>query len=151
MAEYEFARIWKGVGKKIDMGKVMKHKTREKQLTEFKKQISKLSGEAKNLKYMKTGNLKELYFTAIANKEAFLLKKEAMIADKKLLSAADRKHLADLENLRRIKKGLTEAKQKQVKQEARQVQREELVTTGLKKRKVKIDKRLPERKKSHLN
>lgn len=136
--ELEFTRIWKGIRKKVDMRKVMKHRKKEERQAAFKKELAKLPLPAKNLKNMKSKNISKVLSIALFDRERFLKRKEKTIRKKKLLSAADQKTLTELENLKRIKKGLSKSRIKQARPVDRTIRREELVTQGLKKRGLKV-------------
>ncbi len=145
--EVEFTRIWKGVRKKVDMRRVMKHRTKEERRSAFKKELAKLPLPAKNLKNMKIKNIDKVLSIGILDRERVLKKKEQRIKKKKILSASDRKNLDELDNLRRIKKGLSKSTLKQGRAVERTIRREELVTQGLKQRKLKVKTSISERKK----
>ncbi len=144
--ELEFTRIWKGVRKKVDMRRVLKHRKKEERQAEFKKQLAKLPLPAKNLKNMKQKNIDKVLSIAIIDRERFLRKREKIINKKKILSASNRKDIAELENLRRIKKGLSKSRIKEGQKTERTIRREELVTQGIKARGLKVKTKAPKRK-----
>jgi len=144
--ELEFTRIWKGIRKKIDMSKVMRYRKKDKREAAFKKELSELPVPSKNLKNMKQKNISKLLSIAILDRERYLKKKEKSIKKKKLLSPADQKNLSELQNLRRIKKGLSKSKLKQGQKIQRRIKREELITQDFKKRGIKIKTSINARK-----
>ena len=144
--ELEFTRIWKGIRKKVDMRRVMKHRKKEERQAEFKKQLAKMPLPAKNLKNMKQKNIDKVLSIAIIDRERFLIKREKIINKKKILSASDRKNIEELENLKRIKKGLSKSRIKEGQKTERTLRREELVTQGFKARGLKVKTQAPKRK-----
>ena len=144
--ELEFTRIWKGIRKKVDMRKVMEHTKKEERQSAFKKELTKLPLPARNLKNMNRKNIDKVLSIGILDRERFLKRKEKLISKKKILSASDRKNINELENLRRIKKGLSKSRIKEGQKTDRTIRREELVTQGLKSRGFEIKTQAPKRK-----
>ena len=122
--EMEFTRIWKGTRKKVDMRKVMKFSKKEERQAAFRKELGQLPLPAGNLKNMKDKNISKLLSIAILDRERFLKKKQKRIRTKKLLSSADQKNLRELENLQRIKKGLSKSRIKQGRRADKAIRRE---------------------------
>ena len=148
--EIEFTRIWKGVGKNIDMGAVMRRKTKQTQRDEFREQLESLPLPAKNLKNMKNANIDRLMSTALQGREAFLKKKVKAIERKQekeiLLTDLEKKRLREFQDLKRVKKGISKAKLKKGKAVQTAIKREQLVTQTFKSKKIKIKTVAPKKK-----
>ena len=149
--ELEFTRIWKGIGKKIDMGKVARRKTKASQREAFRQQLDSFPLPAKNLKRMKDANIDRLLSTALISREDFLKIRIRKIRQKQKkevsLTPLEKKRLREFEDLKRLKKGIKKARLVKGKQTTIAIRREELVTQGLEKRDLKIKKAVPVKKK----